>query len=82
MNSKFFIKMMQAKKMEYEAMKELIPENIESHLHTIKNEFVEMMSELLLKDEPLRELVKQMVEKDKAEPNTSDKKVQKVTIES
>ncbi len=89
MNRKFILKMLQAKKMEIEAIKELIPENTEQHFKTIKSEIREIVKEWILSEGVFDDLQNEKsneeadeISKKKTGTKAADKKVQKIKIES
>ena len=48
MNRQFVVKMMKAKQMEYEALKEIVPECIVNHIENLESEFVAIAKEYFL----------------------------------
>lgn len=98
MNREFVIKMMQAKKLEYEALKEILPESVESRINNLENEVFSMVkdyivTELTKEGSCMKQWEENMTTDKKADESTEKpiekrtqksgkKKVQKVTIES
>lgn len=70
MNQEFIIKMMKAKKMEYEAIKEILPDCVSDRVNKLEDD--------------LSEILKQCIKSEMSSPEraSGEKKVKKVTIES
>ncbi|MBB2184405.1 hypothetical protein H0486_16110 [Lachnospiraceae bacterium MD1] len=76
MNKAFIIKMMKAKKMQYEALKEIIPEKMVNKISDLENEVID-----LVKEYAMSEFTETKCKNNTSE-ETASKKVHKVTIES
>lgn len=77
MNHKFVVKMMQAKKLEYEAIKELMPEPVEQMFDKMEKEAVETIKEFAMKCF----FEEEEFNSQHSENKESDPKVKKVKIE-
>lgn len=75
MNKQFVVKMMQAKQMEYQALKEIMPESMVNRIEHLENEFVAIAKEYFMS--MMNDTGKGTASTTKA----SDTKVRKVTIE-
>jgi hypothetical protein len=75
MNKQFVVKMMQAKQMEYQALKEIMPECMVNRIENLENEFVTIAKEYFMS--VMNDTSKSADSSTKA----SDTKVRKVTIE-
>lgn len=75
MNKQFVVKMMQAKQMEYQALKEIMPESMVNRIENLENEFVAIAKEYFMS--MMNDTSKGTASSTKA----SDTKVRKVTIE-
>lgn len=73
MNKEFVKKMIKAKKLEYEAIKELIPDNLKSKVKDFEEETSKFLKELAL------ELIKDEVNEKRSDGN--EKKVKKIGID-
>lgn len=98
MNREFVIKMMQAKKLEYEALKEILPESVGNHINNLENEVFGMVkdyfaTELSKEGCCMKQWEEKMTTDRKSDKSTGKpiekktqksgkKKVQKVMIES
>lgn len=75
MNKQFMAKMLQAKQIEYQALKEVLPESIVGRITKLENELVDIAKEYFMT----------MMQAEQNEPQASkkpsDTKVHKVTIE-
>ncbi len=89
MNKQFVVKMMQAKQMEYQALKELIPECVVNRIENLENELVAIAKEyfMSLMNDTTRDTGTSKKDAGISKENTStskeasDTKVRKVTIE-
>lgn len=77
MRREFIIKLMQAKKLEYEALKELMPEKIENHINDLEREIISTVKEYIFSEFMDDENNKKQTTTGKS----NKEKVQKVTIE-
>lgn len=75
MNREFVVKMMKAKKLEFEAIKEIMPEKMASQISELEKVMLELVKECILS-----ELTKEEADEGKYRKST-DKKVQKVVVE-
>ena len=75
MNKQFVVKMMQAKQMEYQALKEIMPECMVNRIEHLENEFIEIAKEYFMS--VMNDSKKGVAPSNKG----SDNKVRKVTIE-
>jgi len=75
MNKQFVIKMMQAKQLEYEALKEVLPESIVKRVEKLESEFAETAMELFMT------MNKDTSSKSNSTKSDTNCKVRKVTIE-
>lgn len=98
MNREFVIKMMQAKKLEFEALKEILPESVGNHINNLENEVFSMVKDYIVTElskegscmkqwEEKKETDKKADEStekpiEKRTQKSGKKKVQKVMIES
>ncbi|ROR26363.1 hypothetical protein EDD66_10885 [Mobilisporobacter senegalensis] len=73
MNHEFVTKMIQAKKMEYEALKEIMPEKMADHINELENNIIDVLKECILSG-----FTDTRAQKDSEETKT---KVQKVEID-
>lgn len=76
MNKQFVVKMMQAKQLEYEALKEVLPESMVKRVEKLESELAETAMELFMamsKDTSTT--------KSNSSKNDTNSKVRKVTIE-
>lgn len=48
MNHEFVVKIMQAKKMEYEAIKEILPDKLLKHIDKLEIDMIDIMKELAI----------------------------------
>ena len=75
MNKQFVVKMMQAKQLEYQALKEIMPECLVNRIAHLENEMVAIAKELFVS------MMKDSKEETTTSTKNSDNKVRKVTIE-
>lgn len=75
MNKQFIIKMLQAKQLEYEALKEIMPDKMILHLDNIKNEILDIGKEYIMT------AVCNSSDKDQNTGAKSKSGIKKVTIE-
>lgn len=75
MNKQFVIKMMQAKQLEYEALKEVLPESIVKRVEKLESEFAETAMDLFMT------MNKDTSSKSNSTKSDTNCKVRKVTIE-
>jgi hypothetical protein len=75
MNKQFMIKMMQAKQLEYEALKEILPESMVKRVEKLEGELVETAMELFVT------MSKQTETNINSSKKDANNKVRKVTIE-
>lgn len=75
MNKEFVIKILQAKQLQYEAIKEVMPENILNRIENIENELLAIGKEYFMKD-----IVNPSYNKNKSTSETKAS-IRKVTIE-
>ncbi|MDF2905209.1 MAG: hypothetical protein K0R34_530 [Herbinix sp.] len=75
MNRQFVVKMLQAKQMEYQAFKEIMPECMVDRIKNLENEFVAIAKEYFMST------MNDAKTDTEASSKTSDVKVRKVTIE-
>lgn len=75
MNKEFVVKMMQAKQLEYQAMKEIMPEKLVNRIEKLEGEFVSLAKECFL-----TVLSESSAEKKTKEASTEGR-TRKVTIE-
>ncbi len=76
MNREFVVKMMQAKKLEYEAFKEILPEKMVNKISTLESDIIDIMKECIMSGYTGYETNKR-----KSEEPTA-KKLKKIVIES
>jgi hypothetical protein len=79
MNHEFIIKMMKAKKMEYEALKEILPEKVATRISKLEVEVIDMVKDCVVSGFMNEEAKESEKPKDKA---AEHKNVKKVIIES
>lgn len=75
MNREFVVKMMKAKKLEFEAIKEIMPEKMASQINDLEKVMLELVKECILSE---------LTEEEADEPiyrKSTGKKVQKVVVE-
>ncbi len=75
MNRQFIVKMMKAKQMEYQALKEIMPECMVNRIENLENEFVVIAKEYFLS------AMEDTGKASDTSQSASDTKVRKVTIE-
>lgn len=75
MNKEFIKKMIQAEVLKYQAVKELLPNNIRKHIDSVENDAVEMLKELAV------EIIKDYSEVDKKKQKETSKQTKKVNID-
>jgi hypothetical protein len=75
MNKQFVVKMMQAKQMEYQALKEIMPECMVNRIENLENEFVVIAKEYFMS------MMNGSSKGSDSSAKASDTKVRKVTIE-
>lgn len=75
MNRQFVVKMMQAKQLEYEALKEIMPECMVNRIENLESEFVAIAKEYFMT--VMNDTKKEAASSTKS----SETKVRKVTIE-
>jgi hypothetical protein len=75
MNKQFVVKMMQAKQMEYQAIKEIMPECMVNRIENLENEFVAIAKEYFMT------MMNDTSKGTNSSTKASDTKVRKVTIE-
>ncbi|MDF2908782.1 MAG: hypothetical protein K0R34_4103 [Herbinix sp.] len=75
MNKQFVVKMMQAKQMEYQAIKEIMPECMVNRIEDLENEFVAIAKEYFMT------MMNDTSKGTNSSTKASDTKVRKVTIE-
>ncbi|MDF2908351.1 MAG: hypothetical protein K0R34_3672 [Herbinix sp.] len=75
MNKQFVVKMMQAKQMEYQALKEIMPECMVNRIENLENEFVAIAKEYFTS------MMKDTNKGTASSTKAPDTKVRKVTIE-
>lgn len=76
MKREFVIKMLKAKKMEYEALKEIMPDKLLNKITELENELIDMAKEYMMSE------FTEFKGQNKTSEGNKSKKVQKVTIES
>lgn len=70
MNKEFIVKVIKAKQLEYEAFKEILPESIRKQMDNFQKDAVDLLKDVAF------ELIKDNVEKPKAEVIKTTKKVE------
>lgn len=76
MNKEFMIKIMQAKKLEYEALKSVLPEKMSGRIEKVEKEIIEIAKDFAVAEFCGADLKEQNPQK------KEEKKVKKVSIES
>lgn len=76
MNKEFMIKIMQAKKLEYEALKSVLPEKMSGRIEKVEKEIIEIAKDFAVAEFCSADLKEQNPQK------KEEKKVKKVSIES
>ena len=84
MNKEFVKKMIKAKKLEYEAIKEIMPENIKSRIDSFQKEAFNLIKdvaiELIKEDMQYRNTNKSECDIDN-ETNTTNKNIKKISVD-
>lgn len=78
MNKQFLLKMAQAKQLQFEALKEIMPDRLVEKIDNLENEIIDIGKEVIL---ATMMDSKQTKEKQSKEDEKRTKKAQKVTIE-
>lgn len=84
MNHEFFIKMAKAKRLEYEALKEIMPEKAAKRINHLESEVLGIVKEYIINgfnDYESKEGFEKKKTKNR-ESKENDKKIKKVSIES